>query len=78
MISVASIFLLPSCVQQTAIERQTQALTSMQTVSERQLGQRRFETKDEQLLLTASIGVLQDLGFFIGGSFGWKWFCPSI
>jgi len=65
MVSVASVLLVPSCVQQTAIERQTQALTSTQTVSERQLGQRRFETKDEQILLMASIGVLQDLGFVL-------------
>ncbi len=53
------------CVQHNAIEDQTAALTSKQTVAERQLGQRRFETKDEKLLLTASVGVLQDLGFVL-------------
>lgn len=63
MILAAS--LTPGCVQQTAVERQTQALTSRQTVAERQLGQRRFDTKDEAFLLQASVGVLQDLGFLL-------------
>ena len=53
------------CAQQTAVERQTAALTSRQTIAERQLSQRRFDTNDEKVLLQASIGVLQDFGFLI-------------
>ena len=57
--------LAPGCAQQTAVERQTEALTARQTVAGRQLSQRRFDTTDENRLLQASVAVLQDLGFLL-------------
>jgi hypothetical protein len=41
---------------------------SPESLSERQLQTRRFETSDEMRLLQASLGVLQDLGFNIDES----------
>ena len=61
---LASLLLL-GCAQQNSVERQAQALTSNQTVAARQLSQKRFDTRDEGVLLQASVSVLQDLGFLL-------------
>jgi hypothetical protein len=41
---------------------------SSESLQQRQLQTRRFDTQDEELLLAASAGVLQDLGFTIDNS----------
>ena len=53
------------CEPGPALEQQTAALTGRQTVADRQLSQRRYDTRDEVLLLQAGASVLQDLGFQI-------------
>jgi hypothetical protein len=58
--------LLGGCQQPTAVEQQTAALTlSAESLAERQLQVRRFDTSDEMVLLAAAAGVMQDLGFTI-------------
>jgi len=55
--------LLTAC-QTTSVERQTAALSmSGSTVAQRQIQSKRYETQDEELVLRACAGVLQDLGF---------------
>lgn len=52
--------------QTTSVEQHTAALTlPADSLSQRQVQSRRFETKDERMLLSACAGVLQDLGFAI-------------
>lgn len=56
---------LGSCASPT-VEQQTIALTATPaSLSERQLQSRRFESRDERMILAACAGVLQDLGFTI-------------
>jgi hypothetical protein len=54
-----------ACQQQGDQQRATLALTSTNTLASRQIQARRFETKDEAEILSASAAVLQDLGFNI-------------
>lgn len=50
----------------TSPQAQTAALTlSSDSMAQRQMQMRRFDTKDESGLMNASAGVLQDLGFLI-------------
>ena len=58
-------FLLAAC--QTGIPRETLML-SPESIADRQLQTRVFETKDELQLLTASAALLQDTGFTIDES----------
>jgi hypothetical protein len=52
--------------QQNTVEQQTAALTlSPQSMAQRQAQLRRFDTKDENFILNAAAGVMQDLGFTI-------------
>lgn len=55
---------LAACPQGNAMQEQKAALTlSSESMALRQAQTRRFDTSDEKLLLAASSGVLQDLGF---------------
>ena len=55
---------LPGC--QPSVQQETQALTlAPDAPALRQQQMRRFDTRDEALLLRASVGVMQDLGFQI-------------
>jgi hypothetical protein len=56
---------LAGCAQATDVQKQTAALTQAGNVATRQIAQRRYDTKDEMLLLGAGASVLQDLGFLI-------------
>ena len=57
------------CQTTSPLERQTAALTlSEKSLSDRQIQSRRFDTKNEKMILAASAGVLQDLGFNIDES----------
>src|SRR5258708_10843313 len=50
--------------QQSTVEQQKAALTlAPDSMAHRQMQMRRFDTKDEGLMTSASAGVLQDLGF---------------
>jgi hypothetical protein len=66
---LAGAFVLPAMIaacEGTPVQQQTAALTlSANSLSQRQQQMRRFDTTDEEVLLTASAGVLQDLGFSI-------------
>jgi hypothetical protein len=62
---VAILGIVAACSPPT-VERQTAALTlSAESLKQRQLQLRRFDTKDEAMLLAAAAGVMQDLGFTI-------------
>jgi hypothetical protein len=63
---LASAALLAACKHTNSVEAQTAALQlSATSLANRQLQLRRFETKDERMLLSAAAGVMQDLGFLI-------------
>ncbi len=64
---LAGLCVLPACQQHTAEQQQraTLALTANDALAQRQTQARRFDTKDEILILSASAAVLQDLGFNI-------------
>ena len=48
------------------VDQQTQALTlSADSMNQRQIQTRRFDTTDEAMMLAATVGVLQDMGFTI-------------
>jgi len=52
--------------QQAMLQQQTSALTlSANSLAQRQVQMRRFDTTDETSLLAAAAGVMQDLGFTI-------------
>lgn len=54
------------CQPGPSLDKQTKALSLTKTsLSLRQLQTRRFDTDDETMILSASAGVLQDLGFTI-------------
>jgi len=60
--------LLMSC-QTPTVDQQSAALTlSPTSLSDRQIQSRRFSTPDEQIILAACAGVLQDLGFILDES----------
>ncbi len=49
-----------------SVEDQSRALSlSSDNLSQRQIQTRRFDTKDEAMILAATIGVLQDMGFTV-------------
>jgi len=63
---VALSALLLGCQPGPTVEQQTAALTlATSSVSLRQIQSRRYDTGNEGLILSASAGVLQDLGFTI-------------
>lgn len=63
---LAALALLALAGCQTDVERQTAALTLGQdNLAQRQMQSRRFDTKDEAAVLSATAAVLQDLGFGI-------------
>lgn len=64
-ILVGCAILLSGCQQHADKERATLALTSSDSLAQRQMQARRFETNDEQVILSASAALLQDLGFSI-------------
>lgn len=66
--ALAAAAALVGCEQASLQQRHAAALTVTQTAAERQLGQRRYETRDERMVLQAASGVLQDLGFIIDES----------
>ena len=60
---------LAACRSETAVKDQTAALTlSAKHINQRVMQMRRFDTRDERMLLSACSGVLQDLGFSIDES----------
>lgn len=59
LLAVAA-FLLAAC--ETGIPKEALQITE-QTLEERQMQTRRFETSDERMMLSAAAGLLQDLGF---------------
>lgn len=64
--AVALAIMLCGCQHGTVVQQQTAALTlSGNSMAQRQAQMRRFDTKDEKMLLSASAGVMQDLGFNI-------------
>lgn len=61
-----ALLLLASCQNTNSVQQHTAALTlSPDSMAQRQAQMRRFDTANETLLLSASAGVLQDLGFTI-------------
>ena len=67
-LTLALLVSLAAC-QQNKVEDQTAALTlATESLAQRQMQMRRFETKDESAILSACAGVLQDLGFTIDES----------
>ncbi len=67
--ALAAAVALAACQAKTLEERQADALAlKPQSLGDRQMQSRRFETKDETMILSASAGVLQDLGFTIDES----------
>jgi len=64
-LSLVLALLLAAC-QTDAVQQQTAALTlAPESMGLRQIQTRRFDTRDEGLILSATAGVLQDLGFTI-------------
>jgi hypothetical protein len=62
----AALLGLAACQQQTTVQQHTAALTlAPESLGQRQIQMRRFDTKDERAILAASVAVLQDLGFGI-------------
>jgi len=61
-----SLALLSGCQHNNSVEAQTNALKlTNNSLAQRQQQLRRFDTKDERMLLSAAAGVMQDLGFLI-------------
>jgi len=57
---------LAACQQTNTVRHQTAALTlSADSLAQRQMQLRRFDTADERIILAAAAGVMQDLGFSI-------------
>lgn len=57
---------LANCKHTGSVQQQTAALTlTADAMAQRQMQMRRFDTSNETLILAASAGVLQDLGFTI-------------
>lgn len=65
LLLLGALCLLPACQQQGEQQRAVLALTSNDALAQRQMQARRFDTKDETVILSASAAVLQDLGFNI-------------
>jgi len=65
--AIAAVLLgLAACNQDTTVQQHTAALTlAPDSLGQRQMQMRRFDTKDERPILAASVAVLQDLGFGI-------------
>jgi hypothetical protein len=60
---------LVGCQTTNSTQQQTAALTlSADSMAQHQNSMRRFDTKDENMILSASAGVMQDLGFTIDES----------
>lgn len=56
--------MLAACQQTNGVKDQTAALTlAPESLGQRQVQTRRFDTADERAILAATAGVLQDLGF---------------
>ncbi|HYD69564.1 hypothetical protein [Azospirillum sp.] len=56
--------MLGACQQTAAVKEQAAALTlAPESLGQRQMQTRRFDTADERAILAAAAGVLQDLGF---------------
>lgn len=55
--------LLAACQQNTVAQQEAALTLSSRSLATRQIQARRFDTKDERLILSATAGVLQDLGF---------------
>jgi hypothetical protein len=65
LVALLALAATPGC-QPSAADLHTAAMALPQgAVAQRQLQSRRFDTQDERAILTASAGVLQDLGFSI-------------
>lgn len=62
---LAAGLILAACQHQAEQQRQATEALSTGTLAQRQYTTRRFDTKDETVILAASAGVLQDLGFNI-------------
>lgn len=62
--SVLILSVLAGCQQTSGTQQQTAALTlAAESLGQRQMQTRRFDTTDERNILAACAGVLQDLGF---------------
>lgn len=60
------VVVLAACQQTSTVKQQSAALTlASESLAQRQMQLRRFDTKDDRALLAAASGVLQDLGFAI-------------
>lgn len=65
----AVLFLVASCEPPNTVNQQEAALTlKAESLAQRQLEMRRFDTHDERMILAACSGVLQDLGFTLDES----------
>jgi len=62
ILSIATLALLAGCAQQPKAPAEALRL-SKESLQDRQLQMRRFETGDEEKMLAASAALLQDLGF---------------
>jgi hypothetical protein len=61
---ILAIVLVCSGCQTDSVQQHTAALTlSGDSLAHRQMQSRRFDTRDERMLLSAAAGLLQDLGF---------------
>lgn len=64
--AVLATILLGGCVVPASPQTQADALTlDAASLAQRQAGTRRFDTTDQRAMLSAAVGVLQDLGFTI-------------
>jgi hypothetical protein len=64
--AAAALVTLAACQPGSTVQQHTEALTlAADSLGQRQVQMRRFDTKEEASILAASIGVLQDLGFGI-------------
>lgn len=65
-ISALALLASVAACEQHSLSAETAALTlAPESLAQRQMQMRRFDTKDESAILSASAGVLQDLGFTI-------------
>ncbi|CAA7626457.1 hypothetical protein [Magnetospirillum sp. UT-4] len=68
-VSLAVAAALAACQQPDLRNQQKAALTlSAESLAQRQMQSRRYDTRDETMILAAAAGVLQDLGFNIDES----------
>jgi hypothetical protein len=66
LLVLASAMALVGCQTDGNVKNQTAALSlGPESLAQRQSEMRRFDTKDEQFVLSAASGVMQDLGFII-------------